>query len=148
MIFSSEQHHAVFRYCMMLFCFGLPLHPRIASLALVIALINEILAGNWKEKIKGLAHPVAIASFLFYALFLFGLAYSENQTSALSSLETKLPFLVCPLLFFTRSSFEDDFFKRLLKFFIWVALQPLFSALGVPFLHSSKQVHLPFSTNH
>ncbi|MCB0642893.1 MAG: O-antigen ligase family protein [Phaeodactylibacter sp.] len=118
MIFTKEQHHAVFRYCMMLFCLGLPLHPRIATLSLVAALVNELLEGQWRQKLNGLKRRVPLLFFVFYALFLIGLSYSSNTVSALSSLETKLPFLVCPLLFFSRPPLDSGAYRRLLDAFI------------------------------
>jgi len=118
MIFSSKQHVAVHFNLLMLFCFLLPLHPRLTTLVGVFLGINWLLSGTWFTNRKGFTNPLFLLFISFYALHLIGMIHTEHVMQGWFELETKFSLLFFPLLFFSfpiKSRLQAD---KLLKLFI------------------------------
>lgn len=101
MILSKKQHEAIHQSLLMLFCFLLPLHPRVSVLAIIFLGINCLLSGRVYFNFKSFLSPIPILFFSFYALHLIGLIYTSNWTEGIQRVETKLPLLIFPLILFS-----------------------------------------------
>lgn len=101
MILSKKQHEAIHQSLLMLFCFLLPLHPRLSVLAIIFLGINWLLSGNVYFNFNSYFSPFALLFFSFYILHLIGLIYTSNWTEGMQKVETKLPLLIFPLIFFS-----------------------------------------------
>ena len=101
MILSKKQHEAIHQRLLMLFCFLLPLHPRLSVLSIIFLGINWLLNGRIYYNFKSFLSPIPILFFSFYALHLIGLMYTSNWTEGIQRVETKLPLLIFPLILFS-----------------------------------------------
>ncbi len=101
MILSKRQHEAIHQRLLMLFCFLLPLHPRLSILAIILLGINWLLSGCIYFNFKSFLSPLPILFFSFYALHLIGLIYTSNWAEGMQRVETKLPLLIFPLILFS-----------------------------------------------
>ena len=101
MILSKRQHEAIHQSLLMLFCFLLPLHPRVAVLVIIFLGINWLLSGRVYFNFKSFLFPIPILYFSFYALHLIGLMYTSNWIEGIQRVETKLPLLIFPLILFS-----------------------------------------------
>ena len=101
MILSKEQHETIHQRLLMLFAFILPLNPRLGTLTIILLGLNWLSTGAVIKNFKSLIQPIPIIFISFYLLHLIGLIYSSNMAEGLQKVETKLPLLVFPLIFFT-----------------------------------------------
>jgi O-antigen ligase len=101
MILSKRQHEAIHQSLLMLFCFLLPLNPRISVLVTIFIGINWLLSGCIYFNFKSLLSPIPILFFSFYVLHLIGLVYTSNWIEGMQRVETKLPLLIFPLILFS-----------------------------------------------
>lgn len=85
----------------MLFCFLLPLHPRLSVLAIIFLGINWLLSGRIYSNFKSFLSLIPILFFSFYILHLIGLLYTSNWIEGMQRVETKLPLLIFPLILFS-----------------------------------------------
>ena len=118
MIFSSKQHAAVHFNLLMLFCFLLPLHPRLTTLVGFFLGINWLMSGTWFSNRKAFTNPLFLLLISFYVLHVLGMIHTEQVIQGYSELETKFSLLYFPLLFFSfpiKNRIELD---TLLKVFI------------------------------
>lgn len=87
-----------------LISFFLPLSNKLPSVFIIVAAANMIISGRlfrrWNMIFKARLNYVFIG---WYVLHVLSLSYSENMHYAMKDLETKLSFLVFPLLVFTSS---------------------------------------------
>ena len=101
MILTSKQHAAVHLNLLMLFCFLLPLHPRLTTLVGIFLGINGLLSGTWFQHRKNFLNPIFLLFVSFYILHLIGMVHTEYVMQGWQELETKLSLLFFPLLFFS-----------------------------------------------
>lgn len=101
MILSKRQHEAIHQSLLMLFCFLLPLHPRLSILAIIFLGINWLLSGRGYFNFKSFLSPIPVLFFSFYVMYLIGLVYTSNWTEGMQKIETKLPLLIFPLILFS-----------------------------------------------
>ena len=101
MILSKRQHEAIHQSLLMLFCFLLPLHPRLSVLTIIFLAINWLLSGHVYFNFKSFLSPLPLLFFSFYILHLIGLIYTSNWAEGIQRVETKLPLLVFPLILFS-----------------------------------------------
>ena len=101
MILSKRQHEAIHQSLLMLFCFLLPLNPRISVLVTIFIGINWLLSGCIYFNFKSLLSPIPILFFSFYVMHLIGLMYTSNWIEGMQRVETKLPLLIFPLILFS-----------------------------------------------
>ena len=118
MILSKKQHEAIHQNLLMLFCFILPLHPRLSSLVIILCGLNWLVSGNLFKNFKSLSHPFPIIFISFYLLHILGLLYTSHWTDALQKIETKLPLILFPLILFTFPIKKNHIILSILKSFI------------------------------
>jgi len=122
MILSKKQHEAIHQSLLMLFCFLLPLNPRLSVLAIIILGINWLLSGRIYFNFKSFLSPTPILFFSFYVLHLIGLMYSSNWMEGMQRVETKLPLLVFPLILFSFPVKNQEGISAILKSYIFGCL--------------------------
>ena len=101
MILSKRQHETIHQSLLMLFCFLLPLNPRVSVLAIIFIAVNWLLSGRIYFNFKSFLSPIPILFLSFYVLHIIGLMYTSNWTEGLQRVETKLPLLIFPLILFS-----------------------------------------------
>lgn len=117
MIFSSKQHAAVHFNLLMLFCFLLPLHPRLTTLVGIFLGLNWLMSGTWFSNAKAFINPLFLLLISFYILHLLGMVHTVNVPQGWQELETKFSLLFFPLLFFSFPIKNRIEFDTLLKVF-------------------------------
>ncbi|HFC00656.1 MAG TPA: O-antigen ligase family protein [Phaeodactylibacter sp.] len=118
MILQPKQHEAIHQYLLMLFCFLLPLHPRLSTLSLIFWGFNWLLSGQAFRGFKLLLKPIPILFIGFYILHLLGLAYTDNWLEGMQKIETKLPLLVFPFILFSFPIKKEEGFRAILNSFV------------------------------
>lgn len=118
MILSKKQHEAIHKNLLMLFCFILPLHPRLSSLVIILCGLNWLVSGNLFINFKSLSHPFPLFFIIFYLLHVLGLLYTSHWSDALQKIETKLPLILFPLILFTFPIKKNDTINSIIKTFI------------------------------
>lgn len=98
---KQQQHYTVHFYSLLLFSFLIPIHPRLATPLIAIAILNWLIGGQFKHKIKRLLNPLFIIFSSVYFIHLIGLLYSTNLMEGLRDIETKLTLFLFPLLLFS-----------------------------------------------
>jgi O-antigen ligase len=71
--------------------------PKLSSLFLVLFSLL-ILYGFFSKKINFILNKPSLWLVAFYAIYLFGVFYTNNQEQAFKYVENKLPFLIFPLI--------------------------------------------------
>ncbi len=122
MLFTQKQHQWYQYVLLMLFCFCLPIHQRLATGFIVLLGLNWILSGHFKEKFQQLTRPLALLFIGFYCLHLFGLTYTDYLATAYQNLERKLSLLIFPLILFSTPPITTAQLKRLLLGFLLACL--------------------------
>ena len=84
----------IFPYGVLLFCFFLPLWPRLASWLAALVFLVWLFQSSWSR----LARPVVLLAPALFFWYLIGVFYSDNQMAGWQVLETKLPLLAFPLI--------------------------------------------------
>lgn len=130
MILSKKQHEVIHRNLLMLFCFLLPLHPRLAVLAIIFMGIHWLMTGRIFSNFRSFLSPIPILFFSFYLLYLIGLVYSSNWAEGMQRVETKLPLLVFPLILFSFPIKEKKDVITILKSYVVGCLLASFYCLG------------------
>ncbi|MFK7772275.1 MAG: O-antigen ligase family protein [Saprospiraceae bacterium] len=118
MILSKRQHEAIHQSLLMLFCFLLPLHPRLSVLAIIFLGINWLLSGRIYFNFKSFLSPIPILFFSFYVLHLIGLIYTSNWIEGMQRVETKLPLLIFPLILFSFPIRNEKSISPILKSYV------------------------------
>ncbi len=118
MILSKRQHEAIHQRLLMLFCFLLPLHPRLSVLVIIFLGINWLLSGRVYFNFRSFLTPIPILFFSFYVLHLIGLMYSLNWAEGMQRVETKLPLLIFPLILFSFPIKNRNGISSILKSFV------------------------------
>ncbi|MBK7408541.1 MAG: hypothetical protein IPJ40_11075 [Saprospirales bacterium] len=81
-----------------LFCFSLPLWPRLAAWMVALVFVSWLFQGDWRNKGRRLAHPVALLLPTLFFLYLLGMAFTENRLIGWQNVGTKLSLLIFPLV--------------------------------------------------
>ena len=118
MILKPEQHHTVLRYGMMLFCFFLPLAPRVAVYLSVAIFVSWLFTKQLKIRIQRMFRLLPLLFLTFFVLYLIGMIYTEDIAMGWSVVERKLSFLIFPLLFFTAERIHKEECRRSLDLFL------------------------------
>jgi O-antigen ligase len=101
--------------------FFIPLFPDILPILIILLTLNWLSyipnVSNSYYSLKG--NIGLISMILFYVLYLIGLSYSSNLKFAAEILETKLAFLMVPLIYSSYIKETSDKFNQYLKSFIY-----------------------------
>jgi O-antigen ligase len=80
--------------------FFLPIKAQVATLFIVLSLILAFLSADWRTYWSRLkTNKFFVTSILYFVLHLIGLIYSDNLKYGFKDIESKLSFLIFPLLF-------------------------------------------------
>ena len=93
----------------------MPLYPKILPLMVFIALINSIYTSGFGSKLSELKTNKSFwLVLLFFGIYFIGVIYSSNQKYAWRDIETKLSFLVMPIIF-AGTNFSKANYNKLFK---------------------------------
>lgn len=81
-----------------LFCFALPIWPRLAAWIAALILLIWAFQSSRSRPWARLAKPVSLLLPLLFLWYLAGLAYTANQPAGWQNVETKLSLLIFPLV--------------------------------------------------
>jgi O-antigen ligase len=115
---------------MMLFCFSLPVWPRMAVWTIVLSFLSWLLHGRFRQKAALLFRPIPLLLIGFYLLYLLGLTYTEYLDRARWILETKLALLIFPLLWLSIPTPALIFRQRLIYSYLAGCLIATFICFG------------------
>ena len=101
MFLREQQYYDIHFYSLLLFSFLMPIHPRLATPFIAIAILNWLLSGQFQNKLKRLINPLTIIYSSVYFIHLIGLLYSTNIAEGWRDVETKLTLFLFPLLLFS-----------------------------------------------
>lgn len=95
--------------------FFLPLKAHVATVFIVVSLVLAFLCADWKtfgNRLK--SNKYFVLSILYLVMHLIGLLYSVNLDYGFKDIETKLSFLIFPLLFtaYIPDAKQIDFIKK------------------------------------
>jgi len=131
MILPQNTHHGIHFYSLLAFAFLLPIYPYAAVLSLNITALNWLLSGEWKSKFGRMKHPFVLISVAFFAWHVIGMAWTEDQLVGGLNLETKLSFLVIPLVLYTSNGLSEECRKQLLLGFVSGVIASVLVALSL-----------------
>ncbi len=90
----------VVSYLLIAVIFLLPLSAKFATIFIILALVASLISADWATfKSDLLSNRFFVISILFYGLHLIGLLYSSNLDYGFRDIQTKLSFLIFPVLF-------------------------------------------------
>ena len=109
----------IYFYIILLITFFLPLNKKIIPPLIIVLVLNWLVEGHFKEKIKKIrSSSLAILFASFYLIHIVGLLYSSNLGFGLFDLEIKLSILIFPFLFSTSPSLNKQQVTNVLLAFI------------------------------
>lgn len=95
--------------------FFLPIKAQVATLFIALSLMLAFFSADWKSFWNRLiSNKFFVFSILYFVLHLIGLLYSDNMKYGFKDIESKLSFLIFPLLFtaFTPDEKQIGFVKK------------------------------------
>lgn len=114
-------------YGALLYVFCIPLHQKLATFALIAWLLLSLFSFKTSNQVK---NKQLLWLPLLYLLYFIGISTSE--TFNFRFLETKLSFLVFPLIFFLHA-YDQERREKILKFFVFGLLASVLICLIVAF---------------
>ncbi len=107
-------------WAILLFTFSIPLSDNILSLSGLLLIITFLLQINLRNRLKEFKHwPLFIALFSYFLLTCIWYFFTDNKTSALASIESKLSLFIFPwLLFLSGEKIKQNLNKLLMAFII------------------------------
>lgn len=107
MVFSGINrtvlHDNIFKYALIALAFVIPIHDRLATLPIIVMVINFLVEGRYGARMAklrtSLDSRLVLAFGALYVTYLLGLLYSRNLDYGRLDLEIKLSLFIFPLLF-------------------------------------------------
>jgi O-antigen ligase len=130
-LLKPEIQNKAYHYLFLALSFCIPVHDKLVPPIIALIGINWLLEFNFRVKVMRLknigGHKILLLPGVLYVLYVIGTFYSsqlKGQSGALFDLEVKLSLLLFPLFFSTIdfSKFRDDFYKKVLKAFVYGCL--------------------------
>ena len=117
---TDKLHHQIYFGLTACIAFFIPIYPKLLALFIILLTLNWLV---FPKKIKAsfqhLKHnKVLLVAIFFYLLYAFGLLYSDNLSFGLKELESKLSFLILPLVYAGYSQETKENITKYLTFFI------------------------------
>lgn len=120
------RNHLFFIGCI-LFIVTLPLRTRLTNIAIAVMALGWVLDGDPKTKWKNLkVNNLGWWIFLFFAICLVSVLYSENSEVAFSTLETKISLVILPLMIYSSSLSSTRISQILFAFVITMFFTSLY----------------------
>jgi O-antigen ligase len=111
--------HLLWQYSLCILAFAIPLPFRFGSLAIIILAAAWLLQLQPKETFNNLKSRKALWPwFIYFALHAISYTYSQNKDQSLFDLQSKLSFVLLPLLIGTGSAISSKQTERIFLFFI------------------------------
>ena len=122
-------------YLMIIYFLFLTLLPLVSIISLITLTVLFVFGGNYRNLFSIMKKDFMIKLFLgYYLLHVFGIFYSTNLTYGFKDLQTKLSFLIVPLVFSGLTISKERFSKIKLSFIFSSAI-----SLSVLFFISAKK---------
>ena len=114
---KTSLHRGIFIFFLSTLCIGLTLGKIIMSISMIGLFVNWFIEGNFKEKkkINDSRGYVPIILLAVFFLELLWMVFTKEPVSGLSSLRTKLPLLVLPLVMGTSNTINNKELKLISK---------------------------------
>ncbi|MCW8897442.1 MAG: O-antigen ligase family protein [Flavobacteriales bacterium] len=117
---TDKLHHQIHFGLTACIAFFIPVYPKLLALFIILLTLNWLV---FPKKIKAsfqhLKHnKVLFVAIFFYLLYAFGLLYSDNLSFGFKELESKLSFLILPLVYAGYSQETKENITKYLNFFI------------------------------
>jgi O-antigen ligase len=132
-----------------LLAFLLPF-KQVVAICIALLLLNYLLEGRFREKMKTMRHTTLFVFFIaFYLLHVLGMCWTRNQASGWFDLEVKLSLLIFPIVFASRP-LESEKVDRIFSWFLSGCGAACLLILGRAlyyfiFLHENKFFYEEFS---
>ena len=117
---KTSLHRGIFIFFLSTLCIGLTLGKIIMSISMIGLFVNWFIEGNFKEKkkINDSRGYVPIILLAVFFLELLWMVFTKEPVSGLSSLRTKLPLLVLPLVIGTSNTINNKELKIIITSFL------------------------------
>ena len=127
---KTSLHRGIFIFFLSTLCMGLTLGKIIMSISMIGLFVNWFFEGNFKEKkkINNIRGYVPIILSGVFLLELLWMVFTKDYSSGLSSLRTKLPLLVLPLVIGTSNTINKKELKIIITSFLIGAIISSFIA--------------------
>jgi len=128
---NQNTSNKIYSYLFQALSFVIPIHDKLVPPIILLIVLNWLLEFNFAEKLNRFNtvkdKKYILAPVILYLLYVIGTLYSaqlKGQSGALFDLEVKSSLLLFPMFFLTidKSKLGNDFFKRVLKAFIYGCL--------------------------
>lgn len=99
MTLTSRQHRWIYLFALAVIAIGLPFSVFLISIGEVLLLLNFIVEGRWSERFDKLKREPSIWLFTsVYLLILVGMFWTSDVNFGLTTLRTRLPLLIFPII--------------------------------------------------
>lgn len=114
----KQIHEQVYYYTLILIALSLPLSIFATSVFQLVLVLNWVVEGRFREKLKLAASNRAMLLFLLiFLLHLLGLLWSDDMAYGMKLVKIKLPLLALPLIIATSVSLDMSRVHRILLLF-------------------------------
>lgn len=135
-------HNKIHFYTAALVALTLPL-GKLTPIFISLILLNFIVEGNFKHKIKTLlTNKIAFLFIGFYLLHLIGMAYTENKASGGFDLQVKVSILLFPILFGSKQFNKQEALQLANAFIIGCFVACLFMFGNAVYWYSFKTANI------
>lgn len=127
---SSNFRRKVFEFCICFVAIAMP-YRKLSSISIILLAFAWFLEGGLRDKLISIPKkPIVIFFILFYALFCFGLLYTDNISVGLNNLEKKLSLLILPIVIGTSKYYSKNLQQSVLFCFVLTCLMATLICLG------------------
>lgn len=112
-------HPNIYFFCLILLAIALPFSKPVMSIAQILLLLNWLIEGNLREKMRAFfSNRTALVLSSVWLMHLLGLLYTSDLEYGLKEIRTKIPLLLLPLIISTSPKITAKQVKVLLLFFV------------------------------
>ena len=116
-LFPKSLHDKINLLSLLLIAFTLPFHILLCSYSTALFVLNQIVEGDLRTKLKhSFKNKLVLLFVSFFLLYIIGLINSENISNGLFEIEKKVSLFIFPILLFPLSLTQKDIHKILLSF--------------------------------
>ncbi|MBN4051288.1 O-antigen ligase family protein [bacterium AH-315-M05] len=142
---KTALHNKIFYFFALLIAFLLPLNKKIIPPLIIVLVLNWLIEGHFKERIRKIRKsPLVVLFASFYLIHIIGLLYSSNLDFGLFDLEIKLSILIFPFLFSTSPSLNKQQVTNVLLAFIAGCLAAMIICLSYAFYRYQSEHDVGF----
>ncbi len=135
-LLKKEYHRAFFLAGCCLLAAGIPLSRYLMSIAQWVLLVNWLLEGDLRNKLRQFfGNRAALLFSSVYLMHLLGLCFTTDFDYALKDLRTKIPLALLPLVLSSSAGIPDKWLKRILLCFTAAVLAGTLAGFRIWLLH-------------